>query len=81
MRYEMELGVIRLGHGLQRMALVAWLSATLFATLLAQTARAGLLQSVAARGLAAVAAVFSYVVLKGLTPCLEIEDEGSQHPH
>src|SRR5262245_14925368 len=53
-----QLAVIRLGHGVQRMALVAWLSAALFPTAGAETARAGLLQAVAARGLAAVAAVF-----------------------
>jgi hypothetical protein len=79
--YGVELVVVRLGHGWQRMALMAWLSATLFAAALAQTARAGLVQSVAARGLAAVAAVFSHLVLKGLNPCLKVEDEGSQLPN
>jgi len=43
--------------------------------------RAGLLQSVAARGLAAVAAIFPQVGLKGFNPCLEVEDEGSQLTH
>jgi len=76
-----ELAVVRLGHGWQRMARVAWLSAALFAAPCAQTARAGLLQAVAARGLAAVATVFAQLVLKGLNPCLEVEDEGSQLPH
>jgi hypothetical protein len=41
----------------------------------------GLLQSVTARGLAAVATVFAQLVLKGLNPCLEVEDEGRQLPH
>jgi hypothetical protein len=63
------------------MALVASLSATLFPTAGAETAGAGLRQSVAARGLAAVAAVFPQVVLEGVHPCLEGEDEGSQYPH
>jgi hypothetical protein len=36
-----ELVMVRLGHGVQRMALVTWLSAA--ATAVAQTARAGLL--------------------------------------
>ena len=76
-----KLDVVRLRHGLQRMAFVAWLSAALFATPLTQTARAGLLQAVAARRLAAVAAIFPQLGLKGLNPCLEIEDEGSQRPH
>jgi len=62
-------------------ALVAWLRPALFAAALAQIVRAGLLQSVAARGLAAVSAVFPQVVLKGFNPCLEGEDEGSQLPH
>src|SRR5712691_437967 len=76
-----KLVVVRLGRGLQRMALVAWLRATLFPTAGAETVRAGLLQAVAARGLAAVAAVFPQVVLEGVHPCLEVEDEGSQHSH
>jgi len=76
-----ELAVVRLGYGVQRMALVAWLRTALFAAPCAQTARAGLLQSVTARGLAAVATVFAQLVLKSLNPCLEVEDEGSQLPH
>jgi hypothetical protein len=76
-----KLAVSRLGHGLQRVALVAWLRPALFATALAQIVRAGLLQSVAARGPAAVATIFPQVVLKGCNPCLEGEDEGSQLPH
>jgi hypothetical protein len=79
--YGVELVVVRLGHGWQRMALMAWLSAALFAAALAQTAGAGLVQSVAARGFAAVAAVLSHLVLKGLNPCLQVEDEGSQLPN
>ena len=35
--------MVRLGHGVQRLALVTWLSAALFAAAVAQTARAGLL--------------------------------------
>jgi len=76
-----EVAVVRLGYGVQRMTLVAWLSAALFAALGAQTARAGLLQAVAARGLATVATVFAQLACKGLNPCLEGEDEGSQLPH
>jgi hypothetical protein len=76
-----KLDVVRLSHGVQRMAFVAWLSAALFATALTQTARAGLLQSVAARGLATVSAVFPLLVLKGRNPCLEVEDENSQITH
>src|SRR5688572_15928317 len=45
----MELAVVRLGRGMQRMALMAWLSPTLVATAGAETARAGLLQAVTAR--------------------------------
>jgi hypothetical protein len=76
-----EVDVVWLRHGLQRVALVAWLRPALFAAALAQIVRAGLLQSVAARGLAAVSAVFPQVVLKGFNPCLEVEDEGSQLTH
>jgi hypothetical protein len=73
--------VVWLSHGLQRVALVAGLRTALSAAALAQIVRAGLLQSVAARRLAAVTAVFPQVVLKGFNPCLEVEDEGSQLPH
>jgi hypothetical protein len=38
-----ELGMVRLGHGVQCMALMTWLSTALFAAAVAQTARAGLL--------------------------------------
>src|SRR5215831_1892131 len=76
-----QLAVVRLGHGMQRMALVAWLRAALFPTAGAEAARAGLLQAIAARGFAAVAAVFPQVVLEGVHPCLEVEDEGSQPPY
>jgi hypothetical protein len=70
--------VVWLRHGLQRVALVAWLRPALFAAALSQIVRARLLQSVAARGLAAVAAVFAQLVLQGINPALEVEDEGSQ---
>src|SRR5712691_5269816 len=73
-----EVEVVWLRHGLQRVALVAWLRPALFAAALAQIVRARLLPSVAARGLAAVAAVFSQLVLQGINPGLEVEDEGSQ---
>ncbi len=73
--------VVQLGHGVQRMALVASLRTALFAAAGAQTAWTGLLPSVAARGLAAVAAVFPQLVLQGLHPALEVEDEDSQRPH
>jgi len=63
------------------MTLVAWLSTALFATAGAETARAGLLQAVTARGLAAVAAVFPQLVLDSVHPCLEVDDEGSQPLH
>ena len=63
------------------MAFVAWLSTALFAASCTQTARARLLQSVTARRLAAVATVFAQLVLQGLNPCLEVEEEGSQLPH
>jgi len=76
-----EVEVVWLRHGLQRVALVAWLRPALFAAALAQIVRAGLLQSVAARGLAAIAAIVPQVVLKGFNPCLEVEDEGSQLTH
>ena len=49
-----------------------------FAAASAQIVWAGLLQAVAARGLAAVTAVFPQVILKGFNPCLEGEDEGNQ---
>jgi hypothetical protein len=73
--------MVRLGYGLQRMALVAGLSATRFTATGAQTARAGLRQSVAARGLAAVTTVFAQLVLKSFNPCLEVEKKSSQLPH
>jgi hypothetical protein len=79
--YGVEMDVVWLSHGLQRVALVAGLRTALSAAALAQIVRAGLLQSVAARRLAAVTAVFPQVVLKGFNPCLEVEDEGSQLPH
>jgi len=79
--YGVEVDVVWLRHGVQCVALVAGLRTALFAAALAQIVRAGLLQSVAARGLAAVAAVFPQVVLKGCNPCLEVEDEGSQLSH
>ena len=75
--YGVEVEVIWLRHGVQRVARVAWLRPALFAAALAQIVWAGLLQSVAARGLAAIAAVFPQVVLKGCNPCLEVEDEGN----
>src|SRR5215831_2185916 len=78
---EVEMDVVRLGHGVQRMPRVAWLCATLFATPGAETTRAGLLHAVAARGLAAVAAVFPQVVLESGHPCLEVEDESRQRLH
>src|SRR5215211_527520 len=65
--YGVKLAVSRLGHGLQRGALVAWLRPALFATALAQIVRAGLLQSVAARGPAAVATIFPQVVSRAAT--------------
>jgi rhamnogalacturonyl hydrolase YesR len=70
--------VVWLRHGLQGMALVAWLPTALFATALAEIVRAGLLQAVAAWGLAAVAAVFPQAVLKGVKPCLQVDKEGRQ---
>jgi hypothetical protein len=76
-----EVEVIWLRHGVQRVALVAWLRPALFAAALAQIVWAGLLQAVAARGLAAVAAIFPQVGLKGFNPCLEVEDEGRQLTH
>jgi hypothetical protein len=66
---------------LKGLALMAWLRPALFAAALAPMVWAGLLQAVAARGLAAVAAVFPQVVLKSCTPCLEVEDEGNQLTH
>jgi hypothetical protein len=76
-----EVDGIWLRHGLQRVALVAWLRPAFFAAALAQIVRAGLLQAVAARGLAAVSAVFPQAVLQGFNPCLEGEDEGRQLTH
>jgi hypothetical protein len=76
-----EVEVIWLRHGVQRVALVAWLRPALFAAALAQIVWARLLQSVAARGFAAIAAIFPQVVLKGFNPCLEVEDEGRQLTH
>jgi hypothetical protein len=67
-----EVKVVWLRHGVQRVPLMAWLRPALFATALTQIVRAGLLQSVAARGLAAVAAIFPQVVRKGFNPCLEV---------
>jgi hypothetical protein len=63
------------------MALVAWLSAALFPTAGTETACAGLLQAIAARGLAAVAAVFPQLGLDSVHPCLEVEDDSSQRTH
>jgi hypothetical protein len=63
------------------MALVAWLSAALFPTAGTETARARLLQAVAARGLAAVAAVFPLLGLNSGPSCLEVEDDSSQRTH
>jgi hypothetical protein len=77
----MELVVVRLRHGVQRMALVAWLRAALFPTAGAETARAGLLQAVTARGRAAIAAVFPQLVLSGVHPCLEVEEKRGQRAH
>ena len=73
--------MIRLGHSLQRMALMAWLSAALFAAAGAETARARLPHTVAARGLATVSAVFPQLVLDSVHPCLEVEDDSSQRPY
>jgi hypothetical protein len=71
----------RLGHGMQCMARVAWLSAALFPPAEAETARARLLQAVAARGLAAVTAVFPQVVLESVHPGLEVEEDSRQRTH
>lgn len=71
----------RLGDGGQRMARVAWLRAAFFAPAGAQSARAGLLQAVAARGLAAVAALLPQLLLEGLHPSLEGEEQDSQCLH
>jgi hypothetical protein len=73
--------VVWLRDGLQRVTLMAWLRPALCAAALAQMVRAGLLQAVAARGLAALAALFPQVVLKGFNPCLEGEEEGRQLTH
>jgi hypothetical protein len=79
--YGVEVDMVWLSHGVQRVARVAGLRTTLAAAALAQIVRAGLGQSVAARGFAAVAAVFPQVILKGFKPGLEVEDEGRQLPH
>jgi hypothetical protein len=71
---------VRLGHGWQRMARVAWVSAALFAAPGAPTARAGLLPAGAARGRAAGATVVAQLGLQGLNPCLAVAEEGSQLP-
>jgi hypothetical protein len=76
-----EVEVVWLRHGWQCVALVAWLRPALFAAALAQIVWAGLLQSVAARGLAAVAAVFPQLGLDSVHPCLEVEDDSSQRTH
>src|SRR5215510_4020057 len=76
-----QLVMVRLGHGVQGMALVAWLGAALFPTAGTETARARLLQAVAARGLAAVAAVCPQLGLDSVHPCLEVEDESRQRTH
>jgi hypothetical protein len=73
--------MVWLRHGLQGVALVAWLPPALFATALAEIVRAGLLQAVAAWGLAAVTAVFPHAVLKGVNPCLQVDKEGRQRTH
>jgi hypothetical protein len=75
------LAVVRLDDGVQRRAFVAWLSPALCAASCTQTARARLLPSVTARRLAAGATVFAQLVLTGLNPCLEVEEEGRQLPH
>jgi len=80
-RDGVEVAVVRLGHGVQRMTLVAWLCTAFFATAGAETARAGLLQAVAARGLAAIAAVFPSGGLASVHPCLKVDDEGRQALH
>ena len=76
--YGVKLVMVRLGHGLQCMALVAWRRTALFPTAGAETARARLPQAITARGLAAVAAVFPQLVLDSVPPCLEVEDESRQ---
>src|ERR671934_447789 len=63
------------------MARVAWLRAALFPTAGTETARARLLHAVAARGLAAVAAVFPPLGLDSVHPCLEVEDDSRQRTH
>ena len=75
------LAVVRLRHGVQRMARGAWLSAPLCAPAGAATARAGLLHALTARGLAASAAGFPQLVLSGVPPGLGGEEKGSQRPH
>jgi hypothetical protein len=77
----MQLVMVRLGYGLQCMALVAWLRTTLFPTAGAETTRARLPQAITARGLAAVAAVFPQLVLDSVHPCLEVEDDSRQRTH
>jgi hypothetical protein len=76
-----EVHVVWLRHGVQCVALVAWLRPTLFATAVAQIVWAGLLQAVATRGLAAVTAIFPEVVLKDVNSCLEGKNEGNQLTH
>ena len=76
-----EVDVVWLRHGWQGVALVAWLPTALFATALAEIVRVGLLQAVATRGLAAVAAIFPQAVLKGVNPGLEGVQEGRQLTH
>jgi hypothetical protein len=72
-RDGVQLAVIRLGYGLQRMALVAWLGAALFPIAGTEAAYARLLQTIAARGLAAVAAMFPQLGLDSVHPCLEVQ--------
>jgi hypothetical protein len=72
---------VRLGHGVERMALGAGLSVPLVATAGAETARAGLLEALTARGRAALAAGLPPWVLSGVHPCLEVEEKGGQRPH
>jgi hypothetical protein len=60
------------------MVRVAWLRTALFPTAGTEPVRARLQQAVAARGLAAVAAVFPALGLESVYPCLEVEDERRQ---
>ena len=75
------LAVVRLSHRSQRMALVAWLRAALFATAGTETPCARLLQAVAAWGLTAGTAIFPQLVLEGVHPGLEVEEEARQRLH